>query len=101
MRENLLKEKHSEGLVGHFGHEKTFSQLNNLYYWPHMKEKVKRFVNICNICRYSKGKRQKIGLYQPFPIPERPWDAISMDFMLGLTRTERGCDSIFVVVDIF
>jgi hypothetical protein len=27
MRENLLKEKHSGGLAGHFGHEKTFAQL--------------------------------------------------------------------------
>jgi hypothetical protein len=29
--ENLLKEKHSGGLVGHFGHDKTFVKLNNLY----------------------------------------------------------------------
>jgi hypothetical protein len=28
MRENLLKEKHSGGLVGHFGHDKTFAKLN-------------------------------------------------------------------------
>ena len=28
MRENLLKEKHSGGLVGHFGHDKTLSKMN-------------------------------------------------------------------------
>ena len=34
VRDNLLKEKHNGGLDGHFGHDKTFAQLSNLYYWP-------------------------------------------------------------------
>jgi len=62
---------------------------------------VKKFVEICRDYHYAKGKQQKIGLYHPLPIPDRPWDSISMDFVLRLPRTHRGSDSIFVVVDRF
>jgi hypothetical protein len=100
-RDNLLKEKHSGGLAGHFSHDKTFTQLRSSYYWTGMRTEVMKFVNRCRIFQYEKGKRQNTGLYQPLPIPERHWDAISMDFVLGLPRMQRGCDSIFVVVDRF
>jgi hypothetical protein len=87
MRENLLKEKHSGGLAGHFGHDKTFSKLNGSYFWSGMRTDVKIFVDRCRICQHMKGKRKKTGLYQTLPIPERPWDVVSMDFILGLPRT--------------
>jgi hypothetical protein len=101
MRENLLKEKHNEQLAGHFGHDKTFSKMNGSYFWPRMKTYVKKFVDRCRIYQHIKGKRQNIGLYQPLPIPKRPWDIVSIDFILGLPRTQRGYDSIFLVVDRF
>jgi hypothetical protein len=69
MRDNLLKEKHSGGLVGHFGHDKTFAQLSSSYYWPGMRTEVIKFVNGCRICQHAKCKRRNIGLYQPLPIP--------------------------------
>jgi hypothetical protein len=50
MRENFLKEKHSGGLDGDFGHDKTFSKLNESYYWQGMREDVKIFMDRCTIC---------------------------------------------------
>ena len=57
MRDNLLNENHSGGLAGHFGHDKTFSQLSSSYYWPGMRKEVIKFVNRCRICQHAKGKR--------------------------------------------
>jgi hypothetical protein len=101
MRENLLKEKHSGGLVGHFGHDKTFTKLNESHFWLGMRVDVKTFMDRCRICQHSKGRKHNAGFYQPLPLPERSWDAINMDFILGLPRTQRGFESIFVVVDRF
>ena len=49
----------------------------------------------------AKHCKQNIGLYTPLPVPHRPCEDISMDFILGLPCTLRKFDSILVMVDRF
>ena len=101
LRELYVREAHGGGLMRHFGVAKTLSTLHEHFYWPKMKQDVERVCSRCVTCKQAKSKVHPTGLYTPRPISEHPWVDISMDFVLGLPRTKRGRDIIFMVVDRF
>ena len=60
--------------------------------------------SICDKCIPCKQDRSKVmchGFYTPLVVPNHPWTDVSMDFVLGLPRSQGGKDNIFVVVDRF
>lgn len=75
--------------------------LSDHFYWPKMRRDVERFVQRCTTCHKAKSKLNPHGLYTPLPTPSAPWEDISMDFVLGLPRTKKGKNSVFIVVDRF
>ncbi|PKU61488.1 RNA-directed DNA polymerase [Dendrobium catenatum] len=101
LRLELLTECHAGGLAGHFGRDKTLSMLAENFFWPTMKRDVERYLRSCRVCRIAKTQGTNAGLYMPLPVPEAPWLDVSIDFVLGLPRTQRNKDSIMVVVDRF
>ncbi|KAH9705016.1 Endonuclease [Citrus sinensis] len=92
---------HGGGLMGHFGISKTLDVLKEHFFWPHMKRDVERICEKCITCKHAKSRVLPHGLYNPLAIPSEPWVDISMDFVLGLPRSKRGNDYVFVVDDRF
>ena len=68
---------------------------------PSLKKGVAKIVGQCRTCQLTKHRKQNIGLYTSLPVPDRSWQDVSMDFVLGLPCTFRKNDSILVVVDRF
>ena len=65
------------------------------------KRDVAKKVSKCRTCQLSKGMKKNIGLYMPLLMPHEQWKNLSMDFVLGLPKTFKGHDFIFVMVDRF
>ena len=65
-----------------------------------MKADVARFVSKCLNCQQVKIEHQRPGgLLQPLPIAEWKWEHVTMDFVTGLPRSQRGHDAVWVIVD--
>lgn len=101
LRRELMREMHDPQWAGHPGVDRMLALISRSYYWPKMEDDIELYVKTCLVCQKDKHERKKqAGLLQPLPIPERPWQSVSMDFISGFPKVE-GMRSIFVVVDRF
>jgi hypothetical protein len=99
LRLHLMQQPYDTPTAGHPGRSKTLDYLSRTYTWPKMHADVDRYTRNCHTCQRSKSNRHApFGKLRPLPIPERPWQDISMDFVTGLPWSN-GYDAIWVVVD--
>jgi hypothetical protein len=77
-----------------------YKDLKTRYLWKNMKKDIAHYVACCDTCSRVKIEHQKpAGLLKPLAIPVWKWEDISMDFVVGLPRTPKGNDSVWVIVD--
>ena len=77
------------------------AHLQSYCYWPRMIDSVSHFIRGCSICATSKPSNRKLGFYMPLPVPSRPWESVSMEFVGDLPMSRRQHDYLYVVVDRF
>ncbi|GJT44916.1 putative reverse transcriptase domain-containing protein [Tanacetum coccineum] len=71
LRDLIMHESHKSKYSIHPGSDKMYQDLKKLYWWPNMK---------ADIATYK-------------------WEKLTMDFVMGLSRTPSGYDTIWVIVD--
>jgi hypothetical protein len=77
-----------------------YCDLRERFWWKDMKSDIAAYVARCDICQRVKAEHKRPpGLLQPLDIPVWKWEDIGMDFIVGLPRSQKGHDSIWVIVD--
>ncbi|GBG73240.1 hypothetical protein CBR_g12958 [Chara braunii] len=100
LRSLFLGESHDA--TGHFGFKKTAANQLQRFWWPTMMRDAKLYVETCQVCQRDKPWTQApLGLLKPLPIPERPGESLSMDFMDTVVTSKSGMRYIYVIVDRF
>ena len=95
----ILQTFHDHPTAGHFGQNRTLELIHQEYTWPGIHTFVKDYVSSCTSCARSKTPRHRpFGLLKQLPVPEKPWNSISMDFIEQLPPSE-GFTAILVVID--
>ncbi|WVZ97268.1 hypothetical protein U9M48_042817 [Paspalum notatum var. saurae] len=91
IRKLILSEAHDTAYSIHPGSTKMYYDLKERFWCYGMKRAVAEYVVICDTCQRVKAEHQRpAGLLQPLKVPKWKWEEITMDFIVGLPRIQKG-----------
>ena len=77
-----------------------YHDLKQIYWWDGIQKDIAEYMAKYPNCHQVKVEHLKpSGLTQIIEVPTCKWEAINLDFVVGLPRTWRQHDSICVIVD--
>ncbi|KAE8247232.1 hypothetical protein A4X06_0g4603 [Tilletia controversa] len=94
----ILRAAHDS--AGHFGFSKTFLRVRRHFWRPSLSVAVRAWVRHCAACISTKLIR-RTGELEIGKDPALPFEAISIDLLLGFPRSRAGNDAVLVVLDLF
>ena len=99
-RNEIISMAHDSLVEGaHSGYHRTYNRIAAYYYWPRMALAIRKYVQTCDVCQKIKHRKHApYGYLQPLPIPNQPFETITMDFITELPESN-SFDAILVVID--
>ena len=99
LQAQILSSRHDHPAAGHPGRSATYELITRDFWWPGMRKTIARYVKNCDTCaRIKPARHAPYGYLKPLSIPQRRWESISLDFIVGLPESS-GYNSVLVVVD--
>ena len=96
---DLIREAHDQISSAHPGRSKTARILGQKYYWAGLNASVAQYIRNCHSCRRAHVPRDRTpGLLHPLPVPDRPWQHVTMDFK-SFPVDKHGYNAAYVVID--
>ena len=98
MRKSIVIKNHD--LCGHGGVDRTVSRILQYYYFPGMRQYIKRHVGSCIECILSKRKAgRQPGELHPITPGKRPFDIINIDHIGPFVSGVRKNQYVFIIID--
>ena len=101
IRERILQKNHNPADVGYLEQQKMLELIKKNYWWPRIKENIKKYIQEC--IKYQQNKVQHMKKARELyllEILEELWQEISID-IIGPFPRSNGKDTIVVIVDQF
>ena len=103
--EAYIRQYYNSPEFGHLNVNGIIAILKRSCYFKGIQEKVRRYIKKCEHCQRNKhATHKKYGETKVIPLPEHPWQEITMDFITKLPKSKDPAtriqyDSIWVVID--
>ena len=99
LRTKIIELHHDSPLAGHLGQKTTKQSVGHHFVWPGMNAEVQDYVCRCEQCAQNKGVAPPAGML-PLPVPDGPWQDISLDFVIELPEHNEK-NTVCVIVNQF
>lgn len=98
LKEDILALCHDLYTGAHLGEHKTWTKLNNRFYWPNSSKDTQEYVKSCSVCAKTKDSPPNRAYLKPILDFEKPFDKVAVD-ILELTRSSSGNKYVLVFTD--
>ena len=102
LRKDVLLECHDSALAGHFGVNKAYNRVRQLYYWRKMNSDVRNYVSKCETCCKIKVPQSRpVGLMGEERKISAPFQVLSTDLMGPFPKSPKGYRFLVVTTCLF